>query len=1152
MSSIYDNIEQPILPELQHYLKQAYCADFCVGYFNLRGWRQIDADIEQFAGGDGQACRLLVGMYRLPQEELRRALAIGVEPEQIDQGQAIRLQTLMAQEFRQQLTYGAPSAADEEGLQRLLSQLLNHKLQVKLFLRHPLHAKLYLIYRRDRATPIIGYVGSSNLTLSGLRSQGELNVEVVDRDDTNKLKQWFEERWNDRFCLDITEQLAEIIDESWAGRSLKPYYIYLKMAYHLSQEARDGLSQYRAPASFGLLPFQEAAVKIAAHHVNKRNGVIIGDVVGLGKTLVGTAIAHLCEEDYGTSTLIICPKNLEKMWQSYIDRYGLRGKVVPISRAIQELPNVPARFRLVLIDESHNLRNKEGKRYQAIKDYIEQSGSRCILLTATPYNKTYLDLSAQLQLFLHPEADLGMKPEAYIRSIGGEMQFRRRHSTVPVRSLLAFEQSQEPEDWQQLMSRYMVRRTRSFIKNNYAKQDGKGYYLEFADGQRSYFPIRRPRTVRFTIGEPQADPYARLYSDRVVDVINALHLPRYGLGLYEAPKPKQPPTDEEQKLLANLSHAGQRLMGFCRTNLFKRLESSGAAFIQSLERHILRNYVYLHAIAHDLPLPIGTQEATWLDAVGNDEDEDPLWSQDWEEDPLTPLSPVGRGAGGEGNLAAGELENDQSPSPLLGEGFRVRVSEGSFARQAAEIYNLYRDQYPRRFKWIRANLFRPELQQHLQEDATALMGILQLAGTWNPLEDAKLLALLDLLQQKHPTEKVLIFTQFADTANYLARALTDQGIQQVGLATGQSADPTALAWRFSPISNEKPIPAAEQLRVLVATDVLSEGQNLQDCAIILNYDLPWAIIRLIQRAGRVDRIGQQAEEILCYSFLPAEGVERLINLRGRLRDRLNENQEVVGTDEAFFEDEQAREVLLNLYNERSGVLDEADEGDVDLTSEALQIWQRAIEANPSLKGIIEKLPNVVYSTREHEPTGSDPEGVLLYLRTNSGTDALAWVDKDGNSVTQSQMRILRMARCSLDTPPLPRHPQHHELVKRGAEWIAEQAKTIAGTLGNKRSAAARTYDRLMAYAQRIRATMPLLAQGAEWENLERAIEEINQHPLKQNAIARLNRELKSGISDEQLAKLVTFLREHNALCVINPEERRDGAQIICSMGLFRG
>jgi hypothetical protein len=231
-----------------------------------------------------------------------------------------------------------------------------------------------------------------------------------------------------------------------------------------------------------------------------------------------------------------------------------------------------------------------------------------------------------------------------------------------------------------------------------------------------------------------------------------------------------------------------------------------------------------------------------------------------------------------------------------------------------------------------------------------------------------------------------------------------------------------------------------------------------------------------------------------------------------------------------------------------------------LSFEALQIWQSAINANPALKGMIEKLPDVVYSTREHEPTGSEPEGVLLYLRTDSGTDALSWLDKDGNSVTQSQMRILRMARCSIDTPTLLRHPQHHELVTRGAELIAEQTKTVAGPLGNKRSAAARTYDRLMAYTQKIRETTPLLARGTEWEHLERAIEEINQHPLKQNAVSRservatasLNREFKAGISDEQLAKLVTFLRDHAALCVINPEERQDGAQIICSMGLFRG
>ena len=113
----------------------------------------------------------------------------------------------------------------------------------------------------------------------------------------------------------------------------------------------------------------------------------------------------------------------------------------------------------------------------------------------------------------------------------------------------------------------------------------------------------------------------------------------------------------------------------------------------------------------------------------------------------------------------------------------------------------------------------------------------------------------------------------------------------------------------------------QELRILLATDVLSEGQNLQDSAIVVNFDLPWAIIRLIQRAGRVDRIGQESEEILCYSFLPAEGVENLIRLRGRVRQRLHENAEVVGTDEAFFEDEQERQELLGLYNEKAGILD---------------------------------------------------------------------------------------------------------------------------------------------------------------------------------------------------------------------------------------
>src|SRR5207249_8841180 len=231
-----------------------------------------------------------------------------------------------------------------------------------------------------------------NLTASGLSQGGELNVDVLDHDATRKLERWFEDRWNDRWCIDISQELVGIIDESWAREELiPPYHIYVKMAYHLSQEARAGLAEFRIPRDFGnkLFEFQKAAVKIAAHHLNKRNGVLIGDVVGLGKTLMATALARIFQDDHGTDTLILCPKNLVKMWQDYVDQYRLIAKVLPISGKMSALAEL-RRYKIVLIDESHNLRNREGKRYRAIHEYIHENDSRCILLSATPYNKNYV------------------------------------------------------------------------------------------------------------------------------------------------------------------------------------------------------------------------------------------------------------------------------------------------------------------------------------------------------------------------------------------------------------------------------------------------------------------------------------------------------------------------------------------------------------------------------------------------------------------------------------------------------------------------------------------------------------------------------------------------------------------------------------------
>lgn len=143
MPRIFDNIETQLLPALRETIDVSDRGDFCVGYFNLRGWKQIDASIERWGGGEGQCCRLLVGMQRLPQDELRDALSVLHSDDEMDNQAAIRLKQKLAAEFRDQLTVGVPTNEDEAGLRRLAAQIRAKKVVVKLFLRHPLHAKLY-------------------------------------------------------------------------------------------------------------------------------------------------------------------------------------------------------------------------------------------------------------------------------------------------------------------------------------------------------------------------------------------------------------------------------------------------------------------------------------------------------------------------------------------------------------------------------------------------------------------------------------------------------------------------------------------------------------------------------------------------------------------------------------------------------------------------------------------------------------------------------------------------------------------------------------------------------------------------------------------------------------------------------------------------
>ena len=1105
MPKIVDNIALDAESELLDSLSSSYQLDAAIGYFNLRGWgllaEAVDALPER---GDRPRARILVGMHEAPADEMRR-LARLQPPRPMDNAGAARLKGEAVGEYREQLQVGLPTYGDEAALRALLRQIESGAVEVKVHAAHRLHAKLYLCHRDDTAAPRVAYVGSSNLTASGLREQGELNVDVVDGDATGKLARWFEDRWNDPLSANAVPQLMEILKESWASEEpLNPYLVYLKMAYHLSREAREGLVEYGLPASMQneLLDFQAAAVKIAARIVMHKGGAMVGDVVGLGKTLVGTAVARLLQEEQGFETLVVCPRNLTDMWESYLHRYEVRGKVESLSMVHRTLPDA-RRYRLVIIDEAHNLRSDKRRDHRAIKDYITDNDSRTLLLTATPYNKQLGDLASQLSLFIRPDADLGLRPERAIAEVGeGDFSYLCDGRTS---SLAAFRRSEHLEDWQALMSQYMVRRTRRFVEDNYALTDEEGRrYLEFGTGKRFHFPERTAVPVDWKLTED--DPSWEMTSDRTLKAIRDLRLPRYQLG-YFVEEGFEPADNAEQQLVDDLENSVQgNLAGFTRITMFKRLSSSGPAFVATLRRHRLRNLVAAYALANGLEVPIGSVDNA-------------LWAAETDREPED----------------SGE-DDDSDGAALF----------GADDNNAASAYDKLRAKDPKAIRWAPPHMFTAELIDELRRDARVISELLGRFGDWDAESDGKIAALMDVLTVQHPDAKVLIFTEAADTARYVRAELVRRGVADTGIVTGDTDDPTALAQRFSPVSNGlggDGRPVRDELRVLVSTDVLSEGQNLQDAHIVVNYDLPWAIVKLVQRAGRVDRIGQRSPEVQVVSLMPDASVEKEIELRGRVLRRLGENAQLLGSDEAFFGHHSERQMISGVFDESSAFGLGGAMEDVDPVSMAYEIWRHALDAHPDTAETVAALPNVVYATKQAADDLADAApGVVIHTQTHAGADAFAFAEPDGTSRRVTPQEALRLAECEPATPPVPRLDGHHDLV---AAALGGALRTPAGrTSGALQGVRGKVWNRFDGQLDNFTDTL-----WATRVDLEAALDAINARPLYESATQQLARALRER-SDDDLAALIVDLHNSDRLCIPpTPQGTHPDPTIVCSLGL---
>jgi len=1106
MSRIIDNRNVTLETRLIETLPQCKQLDACVGYFNLRGWRKLRGAVltmDEFES-DGPRVRLIVGMAIAGDNEIRNEYRRAKRSQSgIDLPRAVTLAQKAVASFATQLTWGAPTNEDGRGLLQLKEDLLSGRVQVKFAAREPLHAKLYVCHAATGFKGFQATIGSSNLTSAGLSGQGELNLEETDDATTRSLAAWFDDRWDDEFTIDITTQLIEVIDNSWARETPpNPRDIHLKIAYELSQDARNGLST-DIPVQFRnvLLPHQESAVRVACRILERRGLVVIGDVVGLGKTMTASAIAATT----GESVLVLCPKSMTDTWEEYLQAYDIPGKVMSLSMVSRELESL-RRYKLVMIDESHNLRHSTTINWGVIREYIQTNDSNLVLITATMYNADHRDIGGQIALKIEKDLDLGIRPERLLAEIG-EIELAQR-TNGRLTSLEAFEQSKFSDDWQRLLSQFLVRRTRKFLESQYGSEDEASgrIVMHYADGTPFSFPKRIPEALDYE-GGPN-DLVDKLASVENFELIDNLTYARYQLGKYLSDHAIAE-TPEEEIVLENLRKSVQTAAGFIRTTTLKRMASSAAAFLITIEKMMARGHVLRFALEQGYDVPIGTFPDRTIVDLESEEDGD----DDLDVDSTVRSRSKGRSLD-EWNVIA------RSSYKALG-GLQGKVH------------------------WVKSTKFKTkELLEDVNFDLGQLQSIVNEYGEWNPVDDSRLVALANLINSLPSREKVLVFSEYRDTVEYIANNLPAQCAGRViDGASGKSTKPLIMARRFSPKSNQTigGLPSgSEEIDVLISTDVLSEGQNLQDAAIVVNWDLPWTIIRIIQRAGRVDRVGQEASEVRVLSFLPHEGIDRIIKLRERLIRRLTEFAHTIGSDDKFFHEEGARsnDEIAGLFNGRANL--DQDEGEVDYSSYALGIWEAATDEEQAKVGA---LPNVVFSAMDAKAPES--RGVVLFCRTENGFDALATISETTGTSMRTPMEVLRMTEADSTEPRREVLRNHHQLVREAIEGTLINMTNQTAILLNS-GIRKRIHELLVGYQESFRGSV---FYDATVENL---INDLPIRPIKESARRNVSQILKSGRLESNKRNSVSLLlnlyRDGDLLDEINEDD--DDMAIVCSMGLI--
>jgi len=909
--------------------------DVLVGYFYSSGFYAIYKSLETT-----ENIRILIGISTNSQtyEMIKKSQTYG----------EIRQQ--YSEVVQKEMEESDNKSYIEEGIEKFLEWLKSGKLKIRVYPENKIHAKIYIMTfnKNDRDTGRV-ITGSSNFTQNGLINNLEFNVELKDKSDYEFALTKFNELWEK--SIDVSEEyVATITHKTWMRKDITPYELYLKFLYEYFKDEINGdasLEINGRPDNFKALKYQDHAVINARRIINEYNGVFLSDVVGLGKTYMGTM---LCQELLG-KTLVIAPPHLldienQGSWENAFINFGFRKRdykcqsIGMLDEIIKN--NEHKKFDTVLIDEAHRFRTEETEMYTKLAQICR--GKKVILVSATPYNNSTKDLLSQIKLFQSTRksnipnlTDL----DGFFNSLNNKLKGLDRHTDKHEYLKISKENAKIIRE--RVLKYLMVRRTRKEIEQ---------YYGEDLKTQGMKFPeVVNPTPVFYEFNSEES----QIFSSTVTMITEKFKYSRYTPFLYLKNK-----TADQQ---------GQKnMMKFMRMLLIKRLESSFYAFQKTLDRFI---FSYEHFI--------------------------------------------------------NELQNNQT----------VYVSK----KYTQKIFDyLEQDDFESIEKIIESGKadkydgadFDDNFIEDLQYDLQTLK---QIRDLWKTVtRDPKILAFKNKLA-KDPVikdSKLIIFTESQETARYLYENLQDIFPNQIIKFSGEnsSKEREEVMNNFDDNAKNK----KDTYKVLITTDILSEGTNLHRSNVIINYDIPWNPIRIMQRVGRINRVDTKFDKIYTYTFFPTDQSNDEIKLRECAEAKIQSFISLLGADAKLLTEDEEPEGH-SLFSKMNSF--EAIEGETEIESDLgyLQLIRKIRDEQPDLFEKIKKLPKKARSARK---SLSEKFGLLTYFRKEK-LQKFFWVENDEKKLSQEIdfLQTAKLLEANVSELAQSLDNQYYELLEKNSMKIEE-------------------------------------------------------------------------------------------------------------------